>query len=115
MGVIFDFDDEYFFYGIFFCLDDVVQEGVMCYVMIFDGSGKFIMVEVFREIYQVFVDYECEMECQCKEEYCYQGLFFLLFVFVCRKGQYMDGFIFIYMVGILLKKVWYRLCCFKII
>ena len=41
----------------------------MCYVTIFDGSGKPITVEVSREIYQVFADYEREMERQRKEEY----------------------------------------------
>ena len=30
----------------------------MCYVTIFDGSGKPITVEVSREIYQVFADYD---------------------------------------------------------
>ena len=41
----------------------------MCYVTIFDGDGKPITVEVSREIYQVFIDYEREMERQRKEEY----------------------------------------------
>ena len=41
----------------------------MCYVTIFDGNGKPITVEVSREIYQVFIDYEREMERQRKEEY----------------------------------------------
>ena len=41
----------------------------MCYVTIFDSSGKPITVEVSREIYQVFADYEREMERQRKEEY----------------------------------------------
>ena len=41
----------------------------MCYVTIFDGNGKPITVEVSSEVYQVFVDYERELERQRKEEY----------------------------------------------
>ena len=41
----------------------------MCYVTIFDGNGKPVTVEVSSEVYQVFVDYERELERQRKEEY----------------------------------------------
>ena len=34
----------------------------MCYVTIFDGSGKPITVEVSREIYQVFADYDVNVK-----------------------------------------------------
>ncbi|EOK37533.1 hypothetical protein [Enterococcus faecalis] len=115
MGATPDPDDEHFPHGILLCLDDAAQEGAMCYVTIFDGSGKPITVEVSREIYQVFADYEREMERQRKEEYRHQGLLPLPFVSVRRKGQYMDGFIFIYTAGIPSKKVWHRPRRFKII
>lgn len=40
----------------------------MCMVTILDEQGTPVMVEVSREIYQVFVDYERDMERQRKAE-----------------------------------------------
>jgi RNA polymerase sigma factor (sigma-70 family) len=44
------------------------KEKLMCMVTILDEQGTPVMVEVSREIYQVFVDYERDMERQRKAE-----------------------------------------------